>query len=141
MGAGETPASPTTPTRPPWPATFEALGAETGSYGPQQGNGTDPNPDGWLATVDWHAFWDEETAVNEWAVEPIVPAGRQVQCGPGPRSAKACSLSTSPRRSPPAPVLGQPGRSAIDVVYVDLEMTPGDLRERLEALGYGPPAT
>jgi hypothetical protein len=35
-------------------------------------------------------------------------------------------------------VLGSLPREPVDVIYVDLEMTPGDLRERLTDLGYGP---
>ncbi len=45
----------------------------------------------------------------------------------------ACAARASGRD-----VLGYPARPPIDILYVDLEMTEADLRERLTDMGYGP---
>ena len=99
----------------------------------------DADSDGWLAPLDWQQFWTKEDHVNEWAIEPIVPAGRQVSVWARAKVGKSLlALDCAAAAATGASILGQPRRDPIDVVYLDLEMTADDLRERLTDLGYGP---
>jgi hypothetical protein len=92
-----------------------------------------------LAPIDWPAFWAEESPDEEWVVEQIVPAGRQVAIFSPAKAGKSLlavdlAAATATGRS----VLGRPAGPPRSVIYLDLEMTPTDLRERLSDLGYGP---
>jgi hypothetical protein len=93
-----------------------------------------------LQPVDWGAlFANDEQAPGEWLVEPLIPAGRQVAMFSEAKSGKSLlSLETSAAVATGRPVLGQAAAPPAPVVYIDQEMTPHDLRERLIDLGYGP---
>jgi hypothetical protein len=105
-------------------------------------NGTnDPtNEIHWVHSTDWPAFWsDEQPMSNDWAIEPIVPAGRQVSIWARAKVGKSLLLlDLAAAAATGRSVLGQPGRDPVDVVYADLEMSADDLRDRMSDLGYGP---
>jgi hypothetical protein len=84
-------------------------------------------------------FADREQAAGEWLVEPLIPVGRQVALFSEAKSGKSLlSLEVSAAVATGRPVLSQAVGPPKWVVYVDQEMTPNDLRERLTDLGYGP---
>lgn len=89
--------------------------------------------------VDWAALWATEPIGEDWAVEPILPRGRQgglfAPAGLG-KSLIACDIAAA--KACGRSVLGQPAKAPVSVVYLDLEMTAEDLRERLLDFGYGP---
>ena len=89
--------------------------------------------------IDWDAFWSQESPTEEWLIEPVVAAGRQTAIYSTAKTGKSLlSLDISAARSTGRSSLGQPPQDPIGVVYLDLEMTEADLRERLGDLGYGP---
>lgn len=102
----------------------------------------DETPDlaGWAAPVDWATFWASETPDQEWLIEPILPAHRQVAIFSRAKTGKSLlALDAAAALATGRPLLGAtPGAPPRDVVYLDLEMTEADVRERLEDLGYGP---
>jgi hypothetical protein len=89
--------------------------------------------------IDWGAFWSQESPAEEWLIEPVVAAGRQTAIYSTAKTGKSLlSLDISAARSTGRSSLGQSAQDPIGVVYLDLEMTEADLRERLGDLGYGP---
>lgn len=101
----------------------------------------DPDSDyaDWRRALDWETFWMKEDRADEWTAEPIVPAGRIVAVHARAKVGKSLLLlDIAAAAATGASILGQPARDPVDVVYVDLEMSEDDLRERMEDLGYGP---
>ncbi len=89
--------------------------------------------------IEWDAFWSHESQAEGWLMEPVVAAGRQTAIYSTAKIGKSLlSLDISAAGSTGRSSLGQPAQDPIDVVYLDLEMTEADLRERLGDLGYGP---
>jgi hypothetical protein len=112
----------------------DELGAPVEGDNPLTGLQPGPLP------IDWAVFWKEENdEKTDWAVEPLVPTGRSValysvaKAGKSLVAADVCA-STATGRS----VLGQTPKPPERVLYLDLEMTQADLRERLTDMGYGP---
>jgi hypothetical protein len=94
----------------------------------------------WGYWTEWPGLWsNDEHMRNDWAVEPIVPAGRQVSIWARAKVGKSLLLlDLAAAAATGRSVLGQPAGDPIDVIYLDLEMNGDDLRERLTDLGYGP---
>lgn len=93
----------------------------------------------WAAPVDWGAFWAGEAIEQEWLVEPIIPARRQVAIYSAAKCGKSLlALDAAAALATGRPLLGATRTQPLHVVYVDLEMTEDDVRERLEDMGYGP---
>jgi len=88
--------------------------------------------------VNWLKLWEAEVDPEEWCVEPILPRGRQAGlfavAGTG-KSLLAADIAAA--KATGRSVLGQPAQTPVHVVYLDLEMTPDDLRDRLTDMGYG----
>jgi AAA domain len=92
-----------------------------------------------LPCLDWHELWEQEEE-QEWLIYPLLPARRLVALYSAAKTGKsllmleiAAALATSRE------VLGQKSARAICVLYVDFENDPrGDVRTRLEDMGYGP---
>jgi hypothetical protein len=93
-----------------------------------------------LHLIDWPTLWagDEAEIEDRWLLEPLIPARRQMALYAGAKVGKsdlmlwlcchiALGLTLDGRRVPPRHVL-----------YMDYEMTPEDLRDRLEYFGFGP---
>lgn len=89
--------------------------------------------------VNWAEFWAADLDDTEWLLEPLFADGRAHALYAGAKTGKsylvlaACAALATGR-----PFLGQRGGTPQDVLYVDYEMTPQDVRERLEEFGYGP---
>ena len=99
-----------------------------------------PEDTGWdVEPIDWEKFWANEATEPEFIIEPLIAAGRQTAIFSTAKTGKSLLLldmvaAAVTGRS----VLGLPARPPIRVVYIDMEMTEADLRERLVDLGYGP---
>lgn len=93
----------------------------------------------WTPPIDWAAFWAQDSPEQDWLIEPIVPAGRQVAVFSRAKTGKSLlALDVAAALATGAPILGLRPVQPATTVYIDLEMTDADLRERLEDLGYGP---
>jgi hypothetical protein len=93
----------------------------------------------WMTPINWVEFWAAGSPGEDWLLEPIVAAGRQTATYSIAKSGKSLlALDACAARATGRSVLGYPPRPPITVLYVDLEMTEADLRERLTDLGYGP---
>ena len=88
--------------------------------------------------INWSEFWNKEIPNEEWLIQPILAKGRQTALYAKAKVGKslllldACAAAVTGRS-----VFGQPPQPPIRVVYLDLEMTEADVRERLDDLGYG----
>jgi hypothetical protein len=90
-------------------------------------------------TVDWHQLWTKAGSPVDWLCEPLLLAGRAVAMfSPAKAGKSLLALEISAALATGRPVLGNPAREPLDVLYVDLENTEDDLRERLTDLGYDP---
>lgn len=92
-----------------------------------------------LPTLNWHELWADQSE-EEWIVEPLLPARRLVALYSAPKVGKSllllelcCAIATA------RDVLGVSIDRPRKVLYVDFENDPkADVRERLQAMGYGP---
>jgi AAA domain len=92
-----------------------------------------------VVPIDWSAFWKSETPTEDWVLEPIVAAGRSTAVYSTAKAGKSLlALEGAVGAACGRPIFGQAAASPFDVLYLDLEMTEADLRERLGAQGYGP---
>jgi hypothetical protein len=91
------------------------------------------------ARLDWHALWADQEP-DEFILEPILPARRAVTIYSAPKVGKSLlMLELAVAISRGERVLGNLPDRAHRVLYVDFENDPrGDVRGRLEAMGYGP---
>jgi RecA-family ATPase len=106
---------------------------------PELCDGFDPDEPAPTSLIDWDAFWSSDAAAEDWILEPIVAAGRQTAIYSTAKTGKSLlALDIAAAGATGRSVLGFAPREPISVVYVDLEMTKADLRERLVDLGYGP---
>ncbi len=93
----------------------------------------------WMVPIDWPTFWATESPAEDWLIEPLVATGRQTAIYAQAKLGKSLLvLDAVAAAATGRSVLGYPPRDPITVLYVDLEMTEADLRERLTDLGYGP---
>lgn len=89
--------------------------------------------------LDWAEFWQQDHAAEAWALEPLIPKGRAVAVYAPAKAGKSLTLlSAIVPATLGATVWGLTPAPRIRVLYLDYEMTAGDLRERLEMLGYEP---
>jgi hypothetical protein len=93
-----------------------------------------------LPRVNWHELWADERE-EEWIVEPLLAARRLVALYSAPKVGKSLlMLEIAAAIANGRPMFGYPpsGRT-YRTLYVDFENDPrSDVRERLEAMGYGP---
>lgn len=89
--------------------------------------------------IDWPVFWQTDHKFEDWLIEPIIPRGRSIALYAPAKAGKSllmlniCALAATGQR-----VFDQMRGDPINIVYFDLEMTEGDLAERLENMGFGP---
>lgn len=89
--------------------------------------------------IDWTRFWDDDHSDEEWIAYPLIPAGRAVSLyAPAKAGKSMIVLSVVAAIATGRPVLEHRTHTPIDVLYLDFEMTPADLQQRLLELGYGP---
>ena len=96
------------------------------------------------ALIDWAKLWSEEDAeLSEWLIEPIIARGRQAVIWANAKTGKSLvALEMAAAAATGRECLGKEARPPIRIMYVDLEMTKADVRERLEDMGYdGSPET
>jgi len=87
--------------------------------------------------IRWDTFWTDVDPEPDWLCEPLIERGRQVAFYSEAKAGKSLVwLEISAALATGRPVLNNPARPAITVVYVDQENTRVDLRERLGKLGY-----
>ena len=78
-------------------------------------------------------------ADEQWLVEPILPRGRQTSIYAKGKAGKSLiGLEISCALASGRPVGQEAARPPQHVVYIDFEMTPSDLQERLLSLEYAP---
>lgn len=89
--------------------------------------------------IDWHELWADDTE-EEWILEPLLPARRLVSLYSPPKVGKSLlMLELAVCISKGAEALGTTPDRPYRVLYVDFENDPrGDIRERLQAMGFGP---
>lgn len=89
--------------------------------------------------LDWVKLWADDT-VDEWLVEPLLPARRLVALFSPPKVGKSLfMLELAVAVSRGAPFLGNTGMKPRVVLYVDFENDPrGDVRTRLQAMNLAP---
>jgi len=95
-----------------------------------------PALDSWL--INWGDFWTDNNNTTEWLVEPILAKTRGHALYAGAKSGKSLMLlEVAAALATGKPVLNRPASDPIHVLYVDYEMSAQDIRDRLEAFGYG----
>ena len=89
--------------------------------------------------IDWQQFWTTDPTDTEWLVEPVLAKSRGHALYAGAKSGKSLMLlEIAAALATGQPVLNQPASDPMHVLYVDYEMSMQDIRDRLEAFGYGP---
>ncbi len=90
------------------------------------------------ALIDWHDLWAADPA-PEWQVEPLLAQGRSHALYATAKAGKSLLiLDVAAALATGRAALDRPAGPPLTVLYLDLEMTRDDLRERLADLGYGP---
>lgn len=102
--------------------------------------GTEPATRTELAhLVDWHRFWEDDHSDEEWLAYPVIPTGRAISIyAPAKAGKSTITLAIAAAVATGRPVLGKRTHPIAEVLYLDYEMTPADLQQRLVELGYGP---
>jgi hypothetical protein len=112
--------------------------------GPPSPNGRAPDDDlaavaADFAPVDWHAAWDATPDEIRWLIEPLIEHGQSVALYATPGTGKSLiALELAAALAAGRPVLGNPARDPVTVVYIDVENREPSLVERLQAFGYKP---
>lgn len=90
------------------------------------------------AKVDWSTLWTAEIPEPDWLCEPLIERGRGVAIFSEAKAGKSLLLfEICLALSGGRPVLGNPAREPITVLYIDLENTEDDLREHGMKMGFG----
>jgi hypothetical protein len=85
---------------------------------------------------DWERMFTEIDPEPEWLIEPLVERGRQVAFYSEAKAGKSLLwLEIGQALARGLPVLGNPARKPITIVYIDQENTKRDLVERLRKMG------
>ena len=89
--------------------------------------------------VDWAEAWDAAPDDIQWLIEPLIEAGQSVALYAVPGTGKSLiALECAAALATGRPVLGNPPRDPVTVVYIDVENRQPSLVERLQAFGYKP---
>lgn len=89
--------------------------------------------------IDWQQLWDDTPEDEEWIIKPLLAAGRSIALYSAPKVGKSLlALEIAAAVSAGYAVLGQPAAPPRRVLYVDLENSRRDLKDRLIDLGYKP---
>ena len=111
----------------------------SGEVHDEQGDEADPHKDltDLAHIVDWPHFWAQDHDSEDWLIYPLIPRGRAVALYAPAKAGKSTVLLAGIA----AAITGRPvygGRTAepLRVLYLDYEMTPDDLHERLLEYGY-----
>ena len=91
--------------------------------------------------LDWHEVWTNTPDGPDWLVPDILERGRShALVSPAKAGKSLLTLDIVAALVTGRPLLGRPNpnRQPVVVLYIDVENSRADLRERLGALGYGP---
>ena len=103
------------------------------AYTPQQHLTLEPQ------RINWPEFWAKDHDITEWFAEPFLPAGRTcVLFAPAKTGKSLLALELAAAVATGRPFLDMPAQTPRVVTYLDFEMGPSDLYERLTKFGYGP---
>ena len=87
--------------------------------------------------VNWREFWNQDHTSEDWIAYPLIARGRQTALFAVAKVGKSyLALACTAALATGKPIFGRPAQPPVHVLYLDYEMTPGDLLERLERLGY-----
>lgn len=87
----------------------------------------------------WSDFWQREHNAEQWAMWPLIPAGRSIALyAPAKAGKSTVVLAGVVAAACGQAVFGTWDTEPVDVLYLDYEMTENDIFERLSDLGYGP---
>ena len=87
--------------------------------------------------IDWTNFWNEEHIEEDWIAYPLIARARQTALFAVAKVGKSyLSLACVAALATGKAIFGRPAQPPVHVLYLDYEMTQGDLMERLEQLGY-----
>lgn len=81
--------------------------------------------------IDWPTFWSTDHTAEEWLWEPVIPARRGMVLWAKGGTGKSLVLLR---------MVLDLVRRGVRVLYLDYEMTPDDLHDRLEEMGVENPA-
>lgn len=99
----------------------------------------DPDASLYRSRIDWPTFWATDHTSSDWLVEPLLAAGRLHSITSAPKVGKSLlALHMAAAAATGRSVLGLPAQRRLRVLYIDQEMGPADLQERLVDMGYGP---
>lgn len=89
--------------------------------------------------IDWPVFWQQDHNETDWLCEPVLARGRGHALYAGAKSGKSLMLlEIAAALATGKPVLNTIPTEPVRVLYIDYEMSQSDVRDRLEAFGYGP---
>lgn len=90
-----------------------------------------------IVPVDWDLILSGELPKPEWLAEPLIPLGRQIAIfSPAKAGKSLLAIEIAACLAAGKPLFGYPASDPVSVVYIDQEMGPGDLKERMAALGF-----
>lgn len=102
-------------------------------------DGSQPGSDLTRMLINWDTFWSTDHTTEDWLAWPLLAVGRQTALyAPAKTGKSLVTLAVIAALAAGHPILGRPAQPPRNVLYLDLEMTPADLHERLDGLGYGP---
>ena len=88
--------------------------------------------------IDWGEFWQTDHKASDFLCAPILARGRGHALYAKAKTGKSLlTLEMAAAVATGSAFLHQPAGDPVHVLYVDYEMTPDDLAERLETFGYG----
>lgn len=88
--------------------------------------------------INWPDLFANAPAEPEWICEPLIERGSLVALAAEAKAGKSLlTLEIAAGLAAGRPVLGNPERT-LNTLYVDLENTHANIRQRLDNLGYGP---
>lgn len=90
------------------------------------------------ARVDWPSFWRRERIDDQYLVEPLLARGRGHAIYASAKVGKSLlMLEVAAACATGQATLDGAATDPVSVVYLDMEMTEDDVRDRLVDLGYG----
>ncbi|WP_101784251.1 AAA family ATPase [Nonomuraea indica] len=94
---------------------------------------------GLYTPIDWTAAFSTQPEDIPWLVENLIEQGRSIAIYSPPKAGKSLfTLEIAAALATGRPVLGQPAKPPVRVLYIDIENSQSDIVERLTNLGYGP---
>jgi hypothetical protein len=89
--------------------------------------------------VKWPAFWENDTEDEQWLCQPVIALGRSHAIfAPGGTGKSLFALWMAVQLATGGNGMNGVPLKAVNVLYIDYEMTESDLAERLNTMGHGP---